>query len=346
MLYSRHHIDVAGENLIGTDPFKRRTALAEIGEWRETHLLVLKEFNEKINVFFKENGIVPSLSSMRIKRMTSIEDKLRNNAEKATKLGGMQDIGGIRFVFEGIDLLDKVVSLLQSFTPENFEPNKRNDRYNYVENPKESGYRSVHFVYKYHSESPVYDGLQIELQVRTTIQHAWAMAVETASLISHTTLKADIDTHQDWRGFFKLVSALFAREEGKPVHERFKDYTMKRYCQEYYVYKNQYKFIDTLLALRTTVNSNFSAIESGFCVLTIDFEKKMVYMNSFASNQEKEATATFNDIEKTISSSEAALMVAIEKLQEIKEAYPSYFLDTQQFLLHLQSFDNQCSTIK
>lgn len=341
MLYARHKLDKAGQALIGTDPFLRNAALPVIQAWRETHFFVLQELGRQLLALFREKGLAYDFFSMRIKRMTSIEAKLRNNKEKGTKLGGMQDIGGIRFVFETIDSLDSAVSVLDGFVPDGFSVVRS---YNYVAEPKESGYRSVHYVYKFNSEDERYDGNSIELQVRTKMQHAWAMAVETASLISQTTLKADIKDNSEWRGFFKLVSALFARDEGKPVYKTFAHYTQKMLCTEYFDYE-RHNLVDQLKALRVTVNSDFDKADRGYCVLTIDFNSKIVHTQTFGENQEKEAASLFSQIEQAINRDEAALMVAIENMLEIKEAYPSYFLDTQRFLAFLSDFEQQCKVL-
>lgn len=338
MKFSRHQLDKAGMALIGTDPFKRNEAFPIIEQWRETHLHVLQEFNKQILFFFKEHDISYSISSMRIKRMTSIESKLRNNIDKGMKLGGMQDIGGIRFVFDTIDQLDRVSQALVHFISEDFELIRK---YDYIETPKESGYRSMHYVYRYRDTDPIYDGLSIELQIRTKIQHSWAMAVETAGLISQTSLKADIADGSEWRGFFKLISALFAKEEGKPVHKDYREYSHKKFCTEYFKY-DKHNLVDQLKALRVTVSMDFDNVKDGYCVLTIDFVNKIVHALTFSKEREEEATKLFSQIERTINRDEAALMVGIEDMKEIKEAYPSYFLDTKNFLEFLAEFEKQC----
>lgn len=341
MLYSRHKLDKMGDALIGTDPFMRKEALAIIQKWRETHLYVMQELNKQLVTLFENTNIICAFSSMRIKRMTSIEAKLSNNIEKRTKLGGLQDIGGIRYVFADIDKLDNVKEILDSFIPKDFECKRI---YDYVSCPKESGYRSIHYVYQYHSENSLYDGLSVELQVRTQLQHSWAMAVETASLISKTTLKADKDNEQEWRGFFKLVSALFSRGESKPMHTLYKDKNTKELCEIFNTYK-QKKLIDQLKALRVTVNSDFNEDEKGYCVLTIDFVEHIVHGKVYKSAEYEEAANMFSQIEATINKDEAALMVAIDKVREIKEAYPSYFLDTKAFLQYLDTFDKECQLL-
>lgn len=338
MIYSRHNLDKAGEYLLGDDPFKRNEALEKIRKWRETHLFVLQRFYDHLKIYLETTGVKYSFSSMRLKRMTSIEAKLRNNKSKGMKLGGLQDIGGARIVVEDIQSLDNLSCVLESFHPNDFTLVKEKD---YVRCPKESGYRSIHYVYKYSSENKCYDGLSIELQARTKLQHSWAMAVETASLISQTTLKADVNDGSEWRDFFKLVSALFSKDEDKPILPLYNKINDVDLCKEYFHY-DESKFIDQLQALRVTVSLDFKTIKGGYCVLIIDFKKKMVHAQSFINEQEADAISLFNKIEQNINTDEAALMVAIEDIKEIKEAYPSYFLDTKNFLDFLMRYGNEC----
>lgn len=341
MLYTRHKLDRAGDALIGSDPFLRKEAVAIVQQWRDTHLFVMQELDKQIVQLFSDTNTHYAFSSMRIKRMTSIEEKLRNNAAKRTKLGGLQDIGGLRFVFSSIEELDAVKEVLDKFTPSKFSLKRS---YDYVVHPKDSGYRSIHYVYQYRSENETYNGLSVELQIRTRLQHSWAMAVETASLISNTTLKADMDNAQEWRGFFKLVSALFSREENKPVLAMYDGCTTKELCDAYFRYK-KLKLVEQFKALRVTVNSNLDEDERGYCVLTIDFVRHIVHAKVYPSADYKNATEMFSEIETTINEDEAALMVAIDKIREIKEAYPSYFLDTKSFLEYLYEFDKKCALL-
>ena len=207
MKYTRNQINRAGEALIG-DPFERQRASDIVTDWRQLHLPVLRELNEELTAFFKERGIPVEFSSHRIKRMQSIIEKLRNHEKDSMKLGGLQDIGGVRFVFADTHTLDMANEALKSFKPKNFEHLKCN---NYVESPQTDGYRSIHHVYKYISDESDYNGLRIELQIRTKLQHCWAMAVETAGLITRTSLKVAIDDGNEWRKFFRLVSAVFSK---------------------------------------------------------------------------------------------------------------------------------------
>lgn len=340
MKYSRKSIDKAGKMLL--DPFTRKEAMEKVSDWRTTHLPVLREFVEELTDYLIAKDIPYAFYSQRVKRMTSIIDKLRNNKDMG--LGGLQDIGGARFVFDNLDSLIKCKEVLESFSPKGFTLVKSTD---YIENPKHSGYRSIHYIYKYSSEIQDYDGLKIELQIRTRLQHSWAMAVETASLISRTSLKANIEDGNIWREFFKLVSAIFAIKERCIIPLEFKNYTHTQYCTKYREYLDGHKLYDQLRALRVTVNSNYIVEdEDGYCVLSIDFEHKRVSYRTFPPEEEETATNLFSSLEQSIDSYEAVLLVSIAKMREIRDAYPSYFLDTREFLSALEEFNESCIMYK
>jgi putative GTP pyrophosphokinase len=88
----------------------------------------------------------------------------------------MQDIGGLRIVLRE---LDYVYKMRDSILDSKFL-HKLIRQDDYIKNPKKSGYRSLHLVYKYKNKYRTdYDGLQVEIQLRTELQHIWATAVET-----------------------------------------------------------------------------------------------------------------------------------------------------------------------
>lgn len=337
MKYSRKSLDRAGRSLL--DPFSRSEVIEMVSSWRMTHLPVLRTFVDGLTAHLHAVGVPFAFYSQRVKRMTSIIDKLRNNPKMG--LGGLQDIGGARFVFDTIEDMERCREVLENFVPDGFTFHRTTD---YVAQPKASGYRSIHYVYQYHSENAELDGLKIELQIRTRLEHSWAMAVETASLISRTSLKANIEDGSVWREFFKLVSAIFAQREGKPVHGDFAGYTHDNFCRAYINYVEQYRLLDQLRALRVTVNLDdvYEDATDGYCVLSINFAEQTVSYRTYTSEEETEATSTFAQLEQNIDSNEAVLLVSIAKMQELREAYPSYFLDTKEFLQALTEFDQSC----
>ncbi len=344
MKYTRSHLNKIGTYLYaeGVDAFKRSEAIRVVSDWRMTHLLPLREFVETVTEYFNSHSIYYAFYSQRVKRMTSIIEKLRLNASAGMCLGGLQDIGGARFVFDTLDELKACQDTLRTFVPEHFTLEKTKD---YIVEPKDSGYRSIHYVYKYHSDDADYDGLRIELQIRTRLEHSWAMAVETASLISRTSLKANIEDNSVWRDFFRLVSAIFAQKENSPVNLRYAEYTHERYCNDYIDFLDKHKLLDQLQALRVTVNDEglFAGGNTGYCLLLINFRDRIVTPRQYSLEQEDDASAMFTQTEQSLNADEAVILVSIEKMQELREAYPSYFLDTNEFITALKDFNASCA---
>jgi len=347
MKYTRNQLNKVGTYLYaeGVDAFKRTEAIRMVSDWRMTHLLPLREFIEVLTAYFSTHSVHYAFYSQRVKRMTSIIEKLRVNETTGMRLGGLQDIGGARFVFDTLDDLKACQASLATFVPEHFTIEKEND---YIAAPKDSGYRSIHYVYQYHSEDANYDGLRIELQIRTRLEHSWAMAVETASLISRTSLKANIEDHSVWREFFKLVSAIFAQKENCPVNARYATYTHEQYCHDYIELLDNHKLLDQLQALRVTVNDEglFAGGNTGYCLLLINFKEGVVTSRQYAIGQEDEASGMFTQTEQSLSADEAVILVSIEKIQELREAYPSYFLDTKEFIMALKEFNASCAVYR
>jgi ppGpp synthetase/RelA/SpoT-type nucleotidyltranferase len=94
----------------------------------------------------------------------------------------------------------------------------RGDR-SYIETPKPGGYRSHHFVLEFLGSSQdeaIYNGLRIELQIRTRLQHAWATAVEAVGLVRNEDLKAG-EGDADWLRLFELMASEIAHLERCPL---------------------------------------------------------------------------------------------------------------------------------
>ena len=179
MKYGRHQIDKAGEIIMSSKNNEDYdNAMLKINEWRTLHLPALDTLQKELLSLLNPNKTDIFLTSRRLKRITSILYKLDINPEM--RLGGMQDIGGFRIVVNDIEALLNTKKVLSENIPTSFDLVKIMD---YIQEPKESGYRSIHFIYKYKSTDDNTDGAKVELQIRTKLQHSWAMAVETAGLI-------------------------------------------------------------------------------------------------------------------------------------------------------------------
>ena len=74
-------------------------------------------------------------------------------------------------------------------------------------------------VYEFESKSPQftqYNGMLVEIQLRTQLQHYWATAVETVGIFTGEALKSS-QGNLDWQEFFRLASSWFALREGEAL---------------------------------------------------------------------------------------------------------------------------------
>ena len=205
--YTQRQINAAGDIVRKKDAASDeiREAIRVIDNWRAAHAYPLQIFYT--NLRRKALGQEDIIVAQRLKRLDSIVDKLKR--ESGMQLWRMQDIGGCRFVVPTLADIDKYS---RKFRESEIRHEFRRE-YDYITKPKTSGYRSVHLIYKFHSDTKgkeVYNkNMLVELQFRTHLQHIWATALETLGLFTHQALKAGQGT-EDIKRFFVVGSSLFA----------------------------------------------------------------------------------------------------------------------------------------
>ena len=344
MKFSRSQIDKAGETILSSkagDEYD--AAMKKISEWRKLHLPALDALKDEIDSLLKGEGIINFSISRRLKRISSILYKLDVNDKM--HLGGMQDIGGMRIVFANINDLNNAFQILGTWVPKNFEFVGSRD---YVSEPKVSGYRSIHFMYKYKSDDKSFDGARVELQIRTKLQHSWAMAVETAGLPKNTSLKSSMGS-DEWLIFFRIVSCLFAIKERCKIVKEYRELPidMRGLMRLFSKLDSKYKLIDTLKALRVTAQfAESKEFQNGYYILNIDFGNREVMIDSFSNGQEDEASIKYSELEEDLRYENCAVvLVSVPKIKELRTSYQSYFLDTDEFIEILDTIKSNCQRI-
>lgn len=183
-------------------------AMDIVNSWRVAHAYPLNTFN--VNLRNKVRHLKDSIVAQRLKRMPTILDKL--NRQPNMQFTNMQDIGGVRAILNNNkEVRETVRKYKQSHN------HILIDEKDYITHPRpEDGYRSHHLIYKYDNRlksAKQYNGLRIEVQLRTKLQHTWATAVETMGAILGQQLKAR-QGQKEWLDFFTVVSSAFAHIEG------------------------------------------------------------------------------------------------------------------------------------
>jgi len=152
-----------------------------IEEWRSAHTAVINTFQALLRNRAKGAGTVVA---QRLKRKATIFDKLTRLP--TMELSRMDDVAGCRIIFPDVTTLNEFRLNLKEARFSHVLRNEP-DKYNYIKHPKPDGYRGIHDIYSYQvnsNEGRHLQGLNIELQYRTYIQHAWSTTVE---ILSHVT---------------------------------------------------------------------------------------------------------------------------------------------------------------
>ena len=160
--------------------------LAVIEEWRAAHRAVLNTFQAILRGRLRDRNVIVA---QRHKRKNTIFDKLQRLP--GMQLARMDDVAGCRLIFRNLKELNRFRA---EFHTARFNHIMRNDpgKYDYISNPKKTGYRGIHDVYEYDVQSSsgkTLKGLYIEIQYRTLVQHAWATAVEVVGFITESQPK-------------------------------------------------------------------------------------------------------------------------------------------------------------
>lgn len=337
-MYSRNQLNKAGNILITSkSEIEVENALDMINQWRANHLHPLRVLKNNSLKLLELNSITPVLVSQRLKRLQSITYKLDLNEKMG--LGGMQDIGGYRIVVKDVKDLQRLKNLLEV----NLSKHRLERTVNYVLTPKESGYRSIHFVYKYYSSSEKYSSLKLELQIRTKLQHNWATAVETAGLLTNTSLKSSQGS-DEWLEFFKIVSSLFAIKENLPKLTKHQEIETKDLMIKYFQICKKLNVIENLRALRvSTKHIESGQLNGDYYILRINVKDKNVQIRAYNKNQFEKAAKEYAEFEKEIVEGEnAVVLVSANSIKALKKAYPSYFLDTSEFIQTLEKMNSNC----
>lgn len=174
--------------------------------YRASHQVPLTKATMGLRSRVQTAGCFDAAVSQRLKRIPTILDKLQR--EPTMQLANMQDIGGCRAVLASIDEIRAVEKRLRVRTLRS---------YDYVETPRDSGYRGVHVIV-------AYDGRLTEVQLRTGLMHQWAYTVERLSGRLGEDLKGGKGPEPLLRWLKAVSEAMALEEAGKPPDKELMDH--------------------------------------------------------------------------------------------------------------------------
>lgn len=331
--YSNTSIKKAG-NGVRNEPIESeeyKSAVQIINEWRVAHGFPMSVI--AISLRRQTRKYVDSFVAQRLKRLPTIINKLGREPDMA--LSRMQDIGGARGVVNSVHEVYDLLSYYQK--SRKFSPHIKTT--DYIEHPKPGGYRGVHVIVKYapvmssRKDSDDYNGLSIEVQLRTQIQHTWATAVETMSTMRGEDYKSGAGAH-DWLEYFALASAAFSILEDCPIPNRFEGMDIIKIGKMMKKLDTKNKIMDQITgftyAARIIDNKR---IGGDYNLITLNIKEHTVDVQSFKSSELKEASEAYRKTEDRASHGEniESVLVSAGKLKSLKLAYPNYFLDISSF---------------
>lgn len=333
--HTREEINLAGKQVIdgGVDFSVLTDALNVVNNWRTAHAYPLNAFYMTLSGRARKIDAAATLAQ-RLKRLPSIMLKLVRFP--TMKLYQMQDLGGCRAVLKSVAAVREVVDLYKKADIKKKRHQLVREK-DYIGCPKTDGYRGIHLVYKYHSGSRskrMYNGQQIEIQIRSRLQHAWATAVESVQTFSGQALKSS-GGDERWRRFFALASSAFALREKMPLVPGMPDDPIFLIGE----------LRDLALALNVdlTLNAWRHAIQtmttdagrgkSAF-LLVLDTTAKLMNIRGFSDMETAQASEAYLAAEKALNgrTDAQAVLVSVRSARALKKAYPNYFLDTKEFI--------------
>lgn len=335
--YSRTQIIKAGKAIRkeNISDLEKENAIKVIDNWRAAHAYPLHVIYMHLRrLGERDKGIIVA---ERLKRLDSILNKLRR--EPSMSLWTMQDLGGCRFIVPTIEDVYKYSEEYES----SHKRHKLKGTYDYIANPKTSGYRSVHCVYEYHSDkTDTYNkNMLIEIQFRTHLQHLWATAVETMGLFTQKAIKSG-QGDEDVTRFFVLVSSLFALKEQQPiVPNTIND--IPELVSEIEGLNAKHNYLDFLSGIKVAVDNRDKKedrkVKYAFYILILNYETRRLQIKPFQASEFDTANQLYNQLEsqKTQTNMDVVL-VRVSSFESLKLAYPNYFSDINKFVKIVKSY--------
>lgn len=326
---SKARVSRAGDNI--RNKVETTDDLKVIEEWRAAHRGVLNTFQAILRTRTKDTDITVA---QRHKRKNTIFDKLLRLP--GMQLARMDDVAGCRLIFNSVN---ELYEFRNKFHEAKFNHKRRNevDKYNYIMNPKESGYRGIHDVYIYDVNSEAgksLTGLYIEIQYRTLVQHAWATAVEVVGFITASQPKFQ-QGDKRYEHAMALASEILAR-----AHEGLKgpypEKSDREILEEFLVLDNELSLLKTLRGL----NQAKSEVSDKKNAILIFSDTGDLEIKSF--RYATEALRVLLELEKQMPNNDIVLVRA-DSSEEVRIAFRNYFSDASEFI---RLIDDACTTLR
>lgn len=331
---SKSMINRAGEILVRNTPLLDDVPAARnlVERWRACHAYPINTFQATLRK--KLQRYHDPIAAQRLKRMPTIIDKLQRYPTMT--LTSMQDIAGIRAILPSVA---DVYRLADEYRNNRRFVHELIGQKDYIAEPKdEDGYRSLHLIYRYkNKQNNRYDGLKLEMQIRTKLQHTWATAVETMETFLGQALKSR-KGNQQWRDFFAIVSSAFAHMENATPVPRFSSLSERETIKACVKAEAGLGALERMRGFSIAVNAIAQHTEKQkswfYHLIVLKSLEKAVEIRAYDRDSFKRAVTDYGKLE-----AEAAQGVKIEPvlvsagpIGKLRRAYPNFFLDIKEFI--------------
>lgn len=337
---SKSKVNMAGKVLAESKPngLTRDAAISIADAWRACHAYPINTFQATLRRKLKKFSNDP-LVAQRLKRMPTIIEKLRRYPKM--QLARMQDIGGVRAILNSVH---DVYLLSKEYKDKSRFVHELVTEKDYIKSPRdEDGYRSLHLVYRYkNSQAKEYNGLLLELQIRTKLQHTWATAVETMGTFLGQALKSRLGD-KAWLDFFSVVGSAFASIENTELLPKHKRLSQKEIFKKVASMNDELRVLEKIRAYSVAVNEinkrGTSDIGWSYHLIILNSLEKTVQIKPYKRGSIKQATDDYAKIEAEAIKNGGkieAVLVSAGPLSALRQAYPNFFLDISDFVTRVE----------
>lgn len=313
---SKGELDRAGAQL--KELFTDAAGLDLINQWRSSHGFPLNTVQTGLRSRAKRIDR-KTVVAQRLKRFISIQAKL--NRKPSMRLSQMQDIGGCRAVVRTMASLRRL-----SETYLDLDFTKLRD--DYIREPKDDGYRSIHLVATYVANDSYYsahNGQKIEIQLRTQLQHAWATALEVVTTFTNQPLKFG-EGDPEWRRFFALMGSVIANREKSPLVPGAEYIDLK----ELNDHARHLRVIERLRGWRQNMKflPKRRMVDAEAWVLILNTQGRSLNVRPYKTLAEAATMAAKWEKYKHLD----VVQVNAASLDELRSGYRNYYVDTTDFM--------------
>ena len=328
--YSKSFLKKVGEKLRTSRSLTSKDDEHCFNEFRSGHIDILTYYIDYCasiidSEFFKQDEI---FLGARLKKRETIINKLQTRFQQMS-LYRMHDIAGIRLIFPDVKSLKRFKEkLLSNEETDKKYINTSGNKYDYITKSKErTGYRGFHIVFQ-ETEGDI--KANIEIQLRTEVQHAWATTVEMWDSEFKDNAKFGLAQEKTIE-FFYLLSQFLARFV-EDINIRNIDLSHKDLFHKLSSFEKELQILKKLKTISVIESNKGARTKSEPSILikrNLDNNKKNIEIIRYRTKTLKDAISRYSKEEQE-NDGKSDIVLILSK--NMKRTYNNYFNDLSLFL--------------